>query len=72
MILAEHFPQNDPLHFQANNIPGYNMVTEDITCNNIKYQGDPINNANTSLLSPLLFFKIVYHQENMSVKCIPP
>ena len=23
MILAEHFPQNGPLHFQANNIPAH-------------------------------------------------
>ena len=26
MMLSEHFPQNGPLHFQANNIPGLKLV----------------------------------------------
>ena len=26
MILAEHFPQNGPLHFQANNIPDVGIL----------------------------------------------
>ena len=28
MILAENFPQNGPLHFQANNIPGPKSRTQ--------------------------------------------
>ena len=36
MVLAEHFPQNGPLHFQANNIPALQFCSCKLQSNLIK------------------------------------
>ena len=42
MILAEHFPRNGPLHFQANNIPA--LLLTSFSCNNTgQYVSDVVS-----------------------------